>query len=155
MSNRNMAMSMINTLGTAKVVFIDKIDVNYDRLDPTFKRYTYAYDKSEMTLEVNQFVVVPGNGKLSVALVVEIDEYNDIDPAAGFNYALIICPVYLASYYKMLETISKTTKLLVEAERRTARANLVKEFTGNMSPEARALLNSGFSDLGIALEGEE
>ncbi len=89
MKNRNMALSLLDNISTCDVIFASGVTFNTDRIDPTMKRYCYAYDKNHITLVANDIVVIPGSGKYSVGRVVEVHEFSQIDISAPYDYALV------------------------------------------------------------------
>ena len=154
MNNRNMALSLIDNIGTCEVIFASTA-AKILRLDTSMKRYTYAYDTAALELEEGSKVVVDAQGALKVCTVVAVHEHNEIDVSANFDYALIVDVVDMVAIANTEGRVREAYKIINESVRRDAKAKVISTFTGNMSTGERAKLTDNLKDVGITLEQDD
>lgn len=147
MNNFNMALSLMDNIGTVSVIFANSVtDIDLNRLDFSMKKYTYCYDKSRFDLKAGDRVVVDGAGKYQVVTIVDVHKYVQINVDTNFSYKVITDVVEVNT--EVQEKAEQIVELLRETQRRDARTKLLSEFAGALTDDTKA----EFKALGINLE---
>lgn len=109
----------------------------------TNQLYTYKVDKA-MKVEVGNHVVVKPKGRYACAEVLTVQDHAEINFEASFSYSYIVQVVDSTAFDALNDRSTRIKDALVDLRKRNMKAEIVKEFAGQLTKDDLLKLESDF-----------
>jgi len=108
-------------------------------VSPARKTYTYVTD---LSLEVDDVVVVMARGQLALAVVHSVDDEVKIEPGSTVGYLWVVSKVDMAGYHANVDRNREIERTVAEGMRANLRRSFANSFMAGLAPDASAKLGS-------------